>query len=29
MARAGDEIGMKMAEYVRENDAVFKVTPDE
>ena len=28
VARVGDEIGMKMAEYVRENDAVYKVTPD-
>ena len=29
VARVGDEIGMKIAEYVRENDAVYKVTPDE
>jgi len=29
VARAGDEVGMKTAEYVREHDAVYKVTPDE
>ncbi len=29
VARAGDEVGLKTAEYVREHDAVFKVTPDE
>ncbi len=28
VARAGDEVGLKTAEYVREHDAVFKVTPD-
>ena len=28
VARKGDEIGLKAAEYVRENDAVYKVTPD-
>jgi len=28
VARKGDEIGMKTAEYVRENDAVYKVLPD-
>ena len=28
VARKGDEIGLKGAEYVRENDAVYKVTPD-
>ena len=28
VARKGDEIGLKTAEYVRENDAVYKVTPD-
>lgn len=28
VARKGDEIGMKTAEYVRENDAVYKVVPD-
>ena len=29
VARAGDEVGLKTAEYVREHDAVYKVTPDE
>ena len=28
VARKGDEVGLKMAEYVRERDAVFKVTLD-
>jgi len=28
VARKGDEVGLKAAEYVRENDAVYKVTPD-
>jgi putative protease len=28
VARKGAEIGLKAAEYVRENDAVYKVTPD-
>lgn len=28
VARAGDEIGLKTAEYVREHDAVYKVVPD-
>ncbi|MBD3873518.1 MAG: hypothetical protein IFK91_11475 [Acidobacteria bacterium] len=28
VARPGDEIGLKAAEYVREHDVVFKVTPD-
>ena len=28
VARAGDEVGLKTAEYVREHDLVFKVTPD-
>jgi len=28
VARKGDEVGLKVAEYVRENDAVYKVTPD-
>ena len=28
VARAGDEIGMKTAEYVRENDTVYRVMPD-
>jgi len=28
IARAGDEIGMKTAEYAREHDLVFKVTAD-
>ena len=28
VARKGDEIGMKTTEYVRENDAVYKVLPD-
>jgi len=28
VALAGDEIGMKTAEYAREHDLVFKVTPD-
>jgi len=29
VARTGDEIGLKAAEYVREHDAVYKVTPAE
>ena len=28
IARVGDEVGLKTAEYVREHDAVYKVTPD-
>ena len=28
VARPGDEIGLKVAEFVREHDVVFKVTPD-
>ena len=28
VARTGDEIGLKTAEYVREHDAVYKVTLD-
>jgi putative protease len=28
VARAGDEVGLKTTEYVREHDAVYKVTPD-
>lgn len=28
VARPGDEIGLKVAEHARENDEVFKVTPD-
>ena len=28
VARTGDEIGLKTAEYVREHDSVFKVLPD-
>jgi putative protease len=28
VARTGDEVGMKTAEYVREHDAVFKVVAD-
>ena len=28
VARAGDEVGLKTAEYVREHDAVYKVTPE-
>jgi putative protease len=28
VARAGDEVGVKTAEYVREQDAVYKVIPD-
>ena len=28
VARQGDEVGMKTAEFVRENDAVFKVVAD-
>ena len=28
VARTGDEIGLKTAEYVREHDAVYRVTPD-
>jgi len=28
VARPGDEVGMKTAEYVREHDAVYKVLPD-
>jgi putative protease len=28
VARKGDEVGLKTAEYVRENDAVYKVTAD-
>jgi putative protease len=27
-ARAGDDIGMKVAEYVREHDAVFRIIPE-
>jgi len=29
VARAGNEVGLKTTEYVREHDAVYKVTPDE
>ncbi len=29
LARAGDEVGLKTAEYVREHDSVFQVTPGE
>jgi translation elongation factor EF-Tu-like GTPase len=28
VARAGDEVGMKTAEYVREDDSVYRVMPD-
>jgi putative protease len=28
VARAGEEIGLKMTEYVRENDLVYRVTPE-
>ena len=28
VARSGDEVGLKTAEYVREHDSVFKVLPD-
>jgi putative protease len=28
IARAGDEVGLKTTDYVREHDAVYKVTPD-
>jgi translation initiation factor IF-2 len=28
IARKGDEIGLKTADYVREHDAVYKVLPD-
>ena len=28
VARAGDEIGIKAAEYVREHDEVYRVMPD-
>lgn len=28
VARTGDEIGLKTAEYVREHDSVYKVLPD-
>ena len=28
IARKGDEVGLKTAEYVREHDAVYKVLPD-
>jgi len=28
VARAGDEIGLKTAEYVREHDEVYRVMPD-
>ena len=28
VARPGDEIGLMVAEFVREHDVVFKVTPD-
>jgi hypothetical protein len=28
VARTGDEVGMKTAEYVREHDAVLKVVAD-
>jgi len=28
VARVGDEVGMKAAEYARENDSVYKVTSD-
>ena len=28
VARVGDEVGLKVAEYVREHDSVYKVLPD-
>lgn len=28
VARAGDDIGIRVSEYTREHDEVFKVTPD-
>jgi putative protease len=28
VARPGDEIGLKTTEYTRENDAVYRVTPE-
>ena len=28
IARPGDEVGLKTTEYVREHDAVYKVTPE-
>ena len=28
IARPGDEVALKTAEYVRENDSVYKVLPD-
>jgi putative protease len=28
IARTGDEVGLKTAEYVREHDSVYKVLPD-
>ena len=28
IAKVGEEIGLKTADYVREHDAVYKVTPD-
>ena len=27
-ARPGDEVGLKVVEYARDHDAVYKVTPD-
>ena len=29
VAKAGDDVGLKVAEHAREHDEVFKVTPDE
>lgn len=28
VARPGDEIGLKISEYTRESDLVYKITPD-
>ena len=28
VARAGDEVGLKTAEYTREHDSVYKILPD-